>query len=187
MAKLTDKQKRFVEEYLVDLNATQAAIRADYSEKTARSQGQRLLTKVDVQKAIQKGKSERSERVKVDADYVLGRLVEIDQMDFVDILNDSHGLKPVAEWPAIWRCYISSMEVVEEFQGSGNDREMIGYLKKIKWPDKLKNLELLGKHVDVQAFSEKKTVEHSGKVDYSNMTEVELDKRISELQEKSAK
>lgn len=49
---LTDKQKRFVEEYLVDLNATQAARRAGYSEKTARSQGQRLLTKVDIQKAL---------------------------------------------------------------------------------------------------------------------------------------
>ena len=52
MAKLTAKQKRFIEEYLIDLNATQAAIRAGYSEKTARSQGQRLLTNVDIQNAI---------------------------------------------------------------------------------------------------------------------------------------
>lgn len=51
---MNDRQKRFVTEYLIDLNATQAAIRAGYSEKTARSQGQRLLTKVDIQKAILK-------------------------------------------------------------------------------------------------------------------------------------
>ena len=48
MSKLTEKQKKFVDEYLIDLNATQAAIRAGYSEKTARSIGQRLLTNVDI-------------------------------------------------------------------------------------------------------------------------------------------
>ena len=50
MPKLTEKQKKFVDEYLIDLNATQAAMRAGYSEKTARSIGQRLLTNVDIQK-----------------------------------------------------------------------------------------------------------------------------------------
>lgn len=52
MAKLNEKQQRFVDEYLIDLNATQAAIRAGYSEKTARSQGQRLLTNVDIKTYI---------------------------------------------------------------------------------------------------------------------------------------
>ena len=59
MAKMTAKQMRFCDEYLVDLNATQAAIRAGYSEKTARSQGQRLLTNVDIQKEIEKRKTDR--------------------------------------------------------------------------------------------------------------------------------
>ena len=54
MPKLTEKQKKFVDEYLIDLNATQAAMRAGYSEKTARSIGQRLLTNVDIQKYMQK-------------------------------------------------------------------------------------------------------------------------------------
>ena len=68
---MTPKQQRFVEEYLVDLNATQAAIRAGYSEKTARSQGQRLLTNVDIAMAIEAGQTERSERTEVTQDYVL--------------------------------------------------------------------------------------------------------------------
>ena len=62
MSKLTEKQKKFVDEYLIDLNATQAAIRAGYSKKTARSIGQRLLTKVDIQKYMQKEQKELQER-----------------------------------------------------------------------------------------------------------------------------
>ncbi len=68
---MTPKQQRFVTEYLVDLNATQAAIRAGYSEKTARSQGQRLLTNVDIAMAIEAGQAKRSERTEVTQDYVL--------------------------------------------------------------------------------------------------------------------
>jgi phage terminase small subunit len=68
---LTPKQQMFVKEYLIDLNATQAAIRAGYSMKTARSQGQRLLTKVDVQGAITEAQTQRAERVDINSDYVL--------------------------------------------------------------------------------------------------------------------
>ena len=75
--KLTDKQQRFVEEYLVDLNATQAAIRADYSEKTAYSIGQENLKKPEIQTAIQKELQKRTERTHVDQDYVINGLVKI--------------------------------------------------------------------------------------------------------------
>ena len=77
MTKLTPKQQRFVDEYLVDLNATQAAIRAGYSAKTANEQGNRLLANVSVQKAIQEAMSARSERTKIDQDYVVNNLVEV--------------------------------------------------------------------------------------------------------------
>lgn len=154
MASLKDeRQIRFVEEYLKDLNATQAAIRAGYSEKTARSQGARLLTNVDIQNAIKEAKTERQERAKIDADYVLKRLVEIDQMDVLDIMDENLNMKPLKEWPKIWRQYINNVESIELSDGEG-------WLKKIKWPDKVKNLELIGKHVSVGAFKEK--VEHTG-------------------------
>jgi len=159
--KLTAKQKRFCDEYLCDLNATQAAIRAGYSEKTAEWIGPQLLTKTHVAAEISKLKANRLERTEIDQDYVLNRLVEIDQMDVSDILNDDGKLKPVKDWPKIWRQFVSGIEVSELFEGSGNEREMVGILKKVKWPDKLKNLELLGKHIRVGAFRDK--VELTGK------------------------
>lgn len=153
---LTDKQEMFCREYLVDLNATQAAIRAGYSDKTAQEQSSRLLSNVMVQNRISVLKSERNEKVGVDAAYVLRRLTEIDQMDVLDLLLANGELKPVKDWPKVWRTTLSGMDVTEMAGDSA------GLLKKIKWPDKVKNLELLGKHIDVQAFKEK--VEHSGEI-----------------------
>ena len=77
MSKLTEKQKKFVDEYLIDLNATQAAIRAGYSKKTARSIGQRLLTKVDIQKYMQKEQKELQERTSIRQEDVLRELSTI--------------------------------------------------------------------------------------------------------------
>lgn len=153
---LTDKQEMFCREYLIDLNATQAAIRAGYSEKTANRIAAKLLSKVDIQNSIAQLKAQRNEQVNIDAAYVLRRLVEIDQMDVLDIVRDDLSLKPVSEWPSSWRRYISGFDLAEMFENTGEDggRELAGIMKKIKWPDKVKNLELLGKHVSVMAFKE---------------------------------
>ncbi|CAN0620517.1 phage terminase small subunit [Burkholderia multivorans] len=144
---LTDKQRRFVDEYLVDLNATQAAIRAGYSKRTAASQGERLLRNVEVQAALAERMKAREQRTQVDADYVVRRMVEIDQMDVLDIMTDAMELKPVSQWPRVWRQYLSGFDLAEMVEGRGEDRELVGVLKKIKWPDKVKNLELLGRHL----------------------------------------
>ncbi len=74
---MTPKQKRFVEEYLLDLNATAAAKRAGYSKRTAYAQGQRLLKNVEIAAAIQKAQKARSERTKIDQDWVIERLVGV--------------------------------------------------------------------------------------------------------------
>lgn len=164
MAKLSDKQERFAREYLKDLNATQAAIRAGYSAKTANAQVGRLLVNVGIQARIEELKAARNEEIKIDANYVLRRLVEIDQMDIIDIMTDDMSLKPVSEWPPIWREYLSGFDLAEMFEGAGDERQAVGILKKIKWPDKVKNLELLGKHISVQAFKEQTATELSGSV-----------------------
>ena len=150
MAKLTDKQELFAREYLKDLNATQAAIRAGYSEKSAAAQGCENLIKPNVAERIIELKNERNEEVGIDAAYVLRRLAEIDQMDVLDILTESGDLKPVAQWPKVWRTTLSGLDVMV----MGGEEDTAGLLKKIKWPDKVKNLELLGKHVTVQAFKD---------------------------------
>ncbi|MBU9359776.1 terminase small subunit [Burkholderia multivorans] len=149
MKKLTAKQQCFVNEYLIDLNATAAARRAGYSVKTADRIGPELLGKTWVAAAIEAGKAERAERMKIDAAYVVQRLVEIDQMDVLDILTDDMALKPVSEWPKAWRQYLSGFDLAEMFEGTGDAREMVGIMKKIKWPDKVKNLELLGRHFGI--------------------------------------
>jgi len=158
-SKLTAKQELFCQEYLIDLNATKAAIRAGYSEKAAKQIATENLSKPVLHEYIARLKQERVNKVQVDAAYVLNRLVEIDQMDFLDILNDDHSIKPPSEWPKVWRTYLSAIDMAEIWEGSGDERQMTGMLKKIKWPDKVKNLELLGKHVDVMAFKEKVEVD----------------------------
>lgn len=75
-SKLNEKQSLFCKEYLVDLNAAQAAIRAGYSEKTARAIGHELLTKPDLQEYIQHLMNARSERIKITADYVFNAITE---------------------------------------------------------------------------------------------------------------
>lgn len=153
MANLTPKQQRFVEEYLIDLNATQAYIRAGFSAKLANTNAVKLLQNTTIAKAIAEAQVKREERTQIDADYVLKRLVEIDQMDVLDIMDDDGNVKPLRDWPKIWRQYISNIETISMDDGEG-------WLKKIKWPDKTKNLELLGKHVSIGAFKDK--IEHSG-------------------------
>lgn len=152
---LTDKQEMFCREYLIDLNATQAAIRAGYSEKTANRTASENLSKPDIQIRISELMKERSDRLQIDADYVLNRLVEIDQMDVLDILHDDGGIKPIHEWPKVWRTSLSGMDLAEMFESKDGERELVGIMKKIKWPDKVKNLELLGKHKNVSAFVDK--------------------------------
>lgn len=74
---LTPKQAAFVAEYLVDLNATQASIRAGYSEKSAARIGVELLNKTQVREAVARAQAQRAERVEITADYVLSNLQEI--------------------------------------------------------------------------------------------------------------
>lgn len=160
MSKLTPRQKKFVLEYAKDRNGAQAAIRAGYSEKGAAVMASQLLTKPNVQEALEKAVKRVDEATKIDAEYVRRRLAEIDTMDVADLLDDAGNIKPVQQWPKVWRTTISGFDLYELMTG-----DVATVVRKIKWPDKVKNLELLGKHVDVQAFKDK--VEHSGSV---NMT-----------------
>jgi phage terminase small subunit len=158
---LTAKQKAFVTEYLIDLNATQAAIRAGYSKRGAKDQAWQLMQRTEVAEAIRGAIEARNQRTQVDADYVLNRLTEIDQMDLLDILEDDMSIKPLSKWPKVWRQSLSGFDIAEMFEGVGKERDLVGLMKKIKWPDKVKNLELLGKHVNVNAFREQVTVDVS--------------------------
>ena len=146
---MTKKQKRFVEEYLIDLNATQAAIRAGYSPDTAKSIGSENLTKPDLQARIAKAMAERSKRTGVSADRVVMELAKIAFVNAGDVIDaETATLKPDAAREDT--AAIQSVKV-KTFGEDGLERE-------IKMADKLKALELLGKHLGM--FKDK--VELSG-------------------------
>lgn len=151
MAALTPKQQRFVAEYAVDLNATQAAIRAGYSEKTAKSIAQENLTKPDIASAIQELLDARADRTGVTQDRVIAELAAIafsDVSDFASWGEDgelqmlaSADLSEEAS-AAIREVYSTTSTVT--FQ-DGGERSTV--YKKVKQHDKLKALELLGRHL----------------------------------------
>lgn len=156
-------QEAYAQEYTkCPENQTQAAINAGFSPNTAAVKASVMMRDERIQKRIAELMEERNKRLRVSADYVLLRLVEIDQMDVIDILNDDMSIKLVSEWPKVWRQYLTGFELADMFEGRGDEKELVGILKKIKWPDKVKNLELIGKHVDVNAFKER--LEVSGTV-----------------------
>lgn len=159
---LTAMQEAYAQEYTkCPENQTQAAINAGFSPNTAAVKASVMMRDERIQKRIAELMEERNKRLRVSADYVLLRLVEIDQMDVIDILNDDGTLKQIREWPKIWRTTLSGFDLSSTIMNM-NETSIETILKKIKWPDKVKNLELIGKHVDVNAFKER--LEVSGTV-----------------------
>ncbi|WP_410738809.1 terminase small subunit [Citrobacter freundii] len=159
---LTAMQEAYAQEYTkCPENQTQAAINAGFSPNTAAVKASVMMRDERIQKRIAELMEERNKRLRVSADYVLLRLVEIDQMDVIDILNDDGTLKPIREWPNIWRTTLSGFDLSSTIMNM-DETSIETILKKIKWPDKVKNLELIGKHVDVNAFKER--LEVSGTV-----------------------
>lgn len=144
---LPAKQKRFVMEYLVDLNATQAAIRAGYSAKTATVQGPRLLGKVRIQQEIEKGQKKIAERAGITIDELINGYKEIAFSDIAQCYNEDGSLKNIHEIPKQIRMAIAGMEIEELFEKKGKDKVHVGYIKKIKLWDKTKSLDALGRHL----------------------------------------
>lgn len=155
MENLTAKQAQFVREYLIDLNATQAAIRAGYSKKTAAAVGAENLRKPQIKSAIAEATQKRANETGIDAAWVLRRLAAEAEADIADLYDEQGNLKPVHEWPKIWRQgLVQGIEVEELFEGRGDEREHVGRLRKIKLDTRVKRIELIGKHVNVQAFKD---------------------------------
>ncbi|WP_407201302.1 terminase small subunit [Citrobacter werkmanii] len=177
---LTAMQEAYAQEYTkCPENQTQAAINAGFSPNTAAVKASVMMRDERIRKRIAELMEERNKRLRVSADYVLLRLVEIDQMDVIDILDDEGGLKPISQWPKVWRTSISAVDINRIRMAMKDDEEDIeSTLQKIKWPDKVKNLELIGKHVDVNAFKER--LEVSGTVTIADRM-AKARRRVKEL------
>ena len=140
--KLTDKQKKFVEEYLIDLNATQSAIRAGYSPKTANEQGARLLANVSIQEAISKAMAERSRRTGINQDRIVQELARIAFVKITDVVDPDGEINTNASDDDLACIESYKVEDSDSVNGSSSKRE-------VKLASKIKALELLGKHVGI--------------------------------------
>lgn len=161
---LPKRHQTFVLKYICEFKGKQSAIDAGFSKRTAAQQASRLLTKVNVQKAIAEQVEARMERTKIDADWVLRRLVNEADADLADLYDDDGNLKPAHEWPSPWRKgLVAGIEVEQLFEGSGEDRKQVGTVSKVRLSDRIKRIHMIGQHIDVMAFKQK--VEHDASAD----------------------
>jgi phage terminase small subunit len=148
---LTPKQQRFCEEYILDLNATKAAIRAGYSSETARSIGSENLSKPDIEAEIERLLEKRSGKLAIKAEDVLRETYLMAMSDIGEAFDEEGKLKPIHEIPMHLRRMISSVEVDElwEPKEDGKGKEQVGFTRKIKFWSKEKALHLLGQHLNL--------------------------------------
>lgn len=140
---LTPKQKRFVAEYLIDLNATAAARRAGYSTKTADRIGPELLRKTCVSEAIQQAIQEREKRTEITQDMVLQETAKLAFFDIRKMFDKNGKPLDISELDADTAATLVGLDVQDIATPDG---DYVGYVKKYKMADKVKALELLGKH-----------------------------------------
>lgn len=193
MAKLTARQQRFADEYLVDLNGKQAAIRAGYSERTAEAQASRLLSNVNLQHYIQKRKQERVERTEITQDMVLFELAAIafsNAADYAAVVEKEATMEtaegdviPLYDKdgnPVMYR----TVEPVLTADLTDRQKRALSVIKKgrdgfeVKPYDKIRALELIGKHIGM--FTDK--VEVAGEINnpMAGLTTEELKKLIGD-------
>lgn len=146
-SKLTAKQRRFVDEYLKDLNATQAARRTGYTKKSAHAHGHKLLKSPAVQALIQERNEQRSKASGVTRERVLAELARIAFSDIGALFDKEGRFLRLQEMPEDARRALSSVEVEELHSGRGDERTLDGLLKKVKLWDKVKALDSLCKHL----------------------------------------
>lgn len=157
MAKLTPRQQRFVEEYLIDLNATQAAIRAGYSPKTSYSIGNENLNKPDIRACIDIAMAERSKRTGISADRVLQELARIGFVNPKDVIDFSRAsVEANASEDDLAAIQSVKVKIMQSENGDMVERE-------VRLNDKLKALELMGKHLGMFKDKLDVTVEKSEK------------------------
>jgi phage terminase small subunit len=162
---LNDRQRVFVDEYIIDFNGTQAAIRAGYSQKTANEQAARLLADVSIQAAIAERINDRSKRTEITQDRVLLEIARLAFNDPRKAFDEDGNLLPVKQWPDDVAAAISSIKVTEQRIDNDGDEIIASQIKEIKFWDKGKQIELAGKHLAM--FTEKLNV--SGKLSLEEM------------------
>lgn len=159
---LNAKEVVFKDAYLQTMNAYQSAVAAGYSKTTANKKAPLWVcksrekcpeNKLHVWDAVHQAMAKRSEETQITAKLVLTRLGEMMDADPCDIIDRDTGCYlPIHDWPIVWRRMLSAADVQELYSGRGEEQQKIGEIIKYKFIDKMKLFDLIGKHVDVQAF-----------------------------------
>lgn len=157
---LTPKQRRFVAEYLIDSNATQAARRAGYSKKTADVQGPRLLGNVGVANALAIQTAKQLNTLEITAERVKARMGLIAFQDVRQLFDEQGNLKAIHALSDDAAAFVGGLEVIKKNAAAGDG--IIDTVHKVKIVDPLKALEMLAKHFGL--LTEK--IEHSGEVGF---------------------
>lgn len=161
---MTLKQQRFVEEYLIDLNATQAAIRAGYSPKSANEQGARLLANVSISTAVAIALAERSKRTGINADRIIQELAKLAFVNPTDVINmESASIKSNASRDDTAAIASVKVKMTQSDDGYIMEREVKTY-------DKIRALELLGKHVGL--YTDKQDINLNSQVTFVGENEI---------------
>jgi phage terminase small subunit len=181
MTTLNRKQQRFVDEYLIDLNATQAAIRAGYSQATARQIGAENLSKPAIADAIAAAQEERSRRTAITADQVMAELAKIgfaNTMDFMRVGSDGD---PHIDFSELTREQAAALAevVVEDFKdGRGEDARDVRKIR-FKLHDKLGALSKLGQHLGMFKERHEHTGAGGGPIAIEEQNPIEAARRIA--------
>jgi phage terminase small subunit len=182
--KLMPKQRLFVREYLVDFNATQSAIRAGYSKKTASAIGYENLQKPHVVQAIFEAMNNREKNVETSAEWVLKALHGEAIADIADLYDKLGSLKPIHDWPIVWRTgLVTGVKTKQEHEYIDGQKVPNGVVTEIKLSDRVKRLELIGKHHAM--FTD--NVNLGGEVHLRDTSDSNLDAQIIILQQKVGK
>ena len=161
---MTHKQKLFVEEYLIDLNATQAAIRAGYSPKSANEQGARLLANVSISSAVAVALAERSKRTGINADRIIQELAKLAFINPIDVINmESASINTDASRDDTAAIASVKVKITPTEDGYITEREVKTY-------DKIRALELLGKHVGL--YTDKQDINLNSQVTFVGENEI---------------
>ena len=178
---LNARQVRFVDEYMIDLNAAQAAIRAGYSVKTARQIGYENLIRPDIAAAVEAKRKELAVSRGITRERILDEMAKLAFSDLRGLFREDGTLKPPHEWPDGAAGAVSSLEVVEttkaEVDGEGGVKYTPEATKKLKLWDKGKQLENLLKHL---GMDEDKPAEHVAAASALDAMDARLDKLLAQ-------
>ena len=162
-ANLNQKMQFFVREYLVDGNATRAAVRAGYPRKSASACGSRLLRNVKVQQKLDELRTKQFEKLEIDAMKVLNGLAELAFFDPRKMFNPDGSMKKITDMDEATVHALSGMDVEKLFKHFGKGQaEEVGTITKVRLADRGLNLERLGRHFKL--FTDKIEVKDAGEI-----------------------